>query len=394
VAIYDGTDHYQITVQLSSSISFASPIAVQTEDIRSIGIRRGRSREDQAIQAGTCAIVLDNRAGIYDPGTTSSPPSSTYVASTGRPMIARNYWIRVLCQLNPTSYPDKVIFTGKIESVDLDVQFDQTLTINATDSLAWMSTSTWAGTSVLELGHERVSRILTSYGWPTTISGKNYRNLDTSIYGMDTQSSKTHLEGIDECVASEGGMFFISKDAVATTYLFDNLYNSSYRYTLDDQQSADTVEYDTIDFSNGDLYVYNQVKLNYGADGSHQTTANANASGQQTQYGTFTRTLNGCGFYGSSSTYNAAFVASSVAYQNSIPKPRILKLGFTLVGLTPLMQSRVLTQDIGDQVTANRTLVDGRTFSQNLNINQISYDITPNNWRCTIDTYPNKTSAP
>jgi hypothetical protein len=257
-----------------------------------------------------------------------------------------------------------------------------------------MSQTTWGGTSVLEYGHERVSRILTSYGWPTTISSKNYRNLTSSGYGMDAQSTKSHLTAIEECVASEGGMFFISKDAVATTYLFDNLYNSNYQYTLDDQQNTNTVEYDSIDFSNGDLFVYNQVILKYGADGSHSYTANANGSGQQTQYGVFSKTVNGCGFFGSSSTYNYSFVASTLTYQNSIPKPRIVQLGFSLVGLSTSLQSDVLSQDIGDQVTAKRTLVDGRTFNQNLNINQITYDITPQDFRCIIDTYPNKTVAP
>ena len=389
MALYDGTNYYRVYVELSSTISFSSYKQIATADVRSINIRRGRSREDQAIQPGNCTIVLDNHSGIYDPDTTSVPTSSLYVGSNGRSIIARNYWIRIRCVLDYVN--DETIFMGKIETVSMDVEFDQTFTINATDSAAFMSRSIYPGRSTLEVGHTRAGKILDDYGWPTTISGKNYRNLYLSSYLMDSQGSKSHLDALEEVIASEGGIFFISKDAVATTYNYDNLYNPTYWYTLDDQRTAGTIEYDSIDISNGDLYIYNQVVLKYGPDGANSYTANANASGQQTQYGVFTKTVNGCGFYGSSSSYNYSFVASHLAYQNSIPKPRIIKLGYSMLGLSTSLQYAVLNQDIADQVTANRTLVDGRSFSQNLNINQIAYDITPEDWRVTIDTYPSAT---
>lgn len=389
MALYDGTNYYRVYVELSSTISFSSYKQIATADVRSINIRRGRSREDQAIQPGNCTIVLDNHSGIYDPDTTSVPTSSLYVGSNGRSIIARNYWIRIRCVLDYVN--DETIFMGKIETLSMDVEFDQTVTINATDSAAFMSRSIYPGRSTIELGHTRAGKILDDYGWPTTISGKNYRNLYLSSYSMDSQGSKSHLDALEEVIASEGGIFFISKDAVATTYNYDNLYNPTYWYTLDDQRTAGTIEYDSIEISNGDLYIYNQVVLKYGPDGANSYTANANASGQQTQYGVFTKTVNGCGLAGSSASYNYSFVASHLAYQNSIPKPRIIKLGYSMLGLSTALQYAVLNQDIADQVTANRTLVDGRSFSQNLNINQIAYDITPEDWRVTIDTYPSAT---
>ena len=46
-----------------------------SDDVRSVSVRRGRSRELTAFTAGQASVVLDNRARLYDPtaGTAVSP---------------------------------------------------------------------------------------------------------------------------------------------------------------------------------------------------------------------------------------------------------------------------------------------------------------------------------
>ena len=46
---------------------FTTKIQLPSTDMRSISIRRGRTREDQSFQAGSAAIVFDNLSGNYDP---------------------------------------------------------------------------------------------------------------------------------------------------------------------------------------------------------------------------------------------------------------------------------------------------------------------------------------
>jgi hypothetical protein len=55
-----------------TAISGAQPIAGDvltdvTDDVRSISVRRGRSRETDNFDAGVANIVVDNRTRLYDP---------------------------------------------------------------------------------------------------------------------------------------------------------------------------------------------------------------------------------------------------------------------------------------------------------------------------------------
>jgi len=92
MALYDGSNAPTITVEFDTSKLGAftlgiSPLggtdvlatgtatkwsAIPTTDIRTITMRRGRTREDQAVQPGTVTLVLENRTATYDPDNTAS----------------------------------------------------------------------------------------------------------------------------------------------------------------------------------------------------------------------------------------------------------------------------------------------------------------------------------
>lgn len=92
MALYDGTNAPLIKVYLDTGnrnsglftlnwstsvlggtdvLGRYTPFTTLTEmpinDVKSISIRRGRTREDQAIQAGTLTLTMDNTLGTYDP---------------------------------------------------------------------------------------------------------------------------------------------------------------------------------------------------------------------------------------------------------------------------------------------------------------------------------------
>ena len=52
---------------LATYTPFSTLTQFPTTDVKSISIRRGRTREDQAIQPGTLTLVMDNTSGSYDP---------------------------------------------------------------------------------------------------------------------------------------------------------------------------------------------------------------------------------------------------------------------------------------------------------------------------------------
>lgn len=65
ISEWGGTDTW------SSSNGEWTPVAAST--VRSLSLRRGRTREDQAVQPGTMTAVLDNLSGDYAPDNESSP---------------------------------------------------------------------------------------------------------------------------------------------------------------------------------------------------------------------------------------------------------------------------------------------------------------------------------
>lgn len=65
---------------LAKYTPFTTLTQIQTEDVKSIAIRRGRTREDQTIQAGTLTLTMDNTLGTYDPEYSIS---QSIIAATG-----------------------------------------------------------------------------------------------------------------------------------------------------------------------------------------------------------------------------------------------------------------------------------------------------------------------
>jgi len=76
--VLDGTD------VLSGYTPFSILTQMPSEDVKSIAIRRGRTREDQAIQAGSLILTMDNTLGTYDPEFVTSQP---IIAATGNGTI-------------------------------------------------------------------------------------------------------------------------------------------------------------------------------------------------------------------------------------------------------------------------------------------------------------------
>lgn len=77
-SVLDGTD------VLSGYTPFSILTQMPSEDVKGIAIRRGRTREDQAIQAGSLILTMDNTLGTYDPEFVTSQP---IIAATGNGTI-------------------------------------------------------------------------------------------------------------------------------------------------------------------------------------------------------------------------------------------------------------------------------------------------------------------
>ena len=181
-----------------------------TNDVRSIAVRRGRSRELERYQAGAATIDLDNSARKYDPaaGTAITP----YGASM-RP--------RKAITVSSAGLP---VFTGVVDDWDLDYRLEgnHIASVKATDGFVFLAqqeiqphTAT-AGTT-----GERIVDILdrSEISWPAA-----KRNIDGGVATLQADAiggtadpqavnALQYLQKVDE---AEQGALFIAADGVLT----------------------------------------------------------------------------------------------------------------------------------------------------------------------------------
>lgn len=364
---------------------------LDSSSIRSISIRRGRTREDQANQPGQLTIVVDNRSGNFDPDNGSSP-YQWYGYST----LMRGMGVRVWAAYgssitynstgvgyNSTGLPYtgntnyELLYTGYLESVNTDSSLDPIVTFVATDALAIISTQTLATIASSYSGDTtatRIGRILDAIGWSTSA-----RSLTGNRQMQPTTLGSTPLSLCEQATACEFGRFHADRKGNLVLIPYENLKTTPTRFSLSDTRSAGTIEYDMIVTDPGARFLVNQVILTQysGYTQTASTTASVN------RFGVYQKAITAPLLNDSDAQTMAGYYASRTAF----PLTRVDRIEFDGLGLTTQWAS-VLPSELGDQVTVARTTVDGRTLSYTNLIESISHDITPNSWRVGLDLSP------
>jgi len=138
-----------------------------TDDLQSVTVRRGRSRELERYQAGAATIGLDNHARKYDPaaGTAITP----YGASM-RP--------RKAVTITTAGYP---VFSGVVDDWDLDYSLngDHVASVKVTDGFVFLANQEiTAHTATAQATGARIEAILdrAEIDWPAA-----KRNIDDGV---------------------------------------------------------------------------------------------------------------------------------------------------------------------------------------------------------------------
>lgn len=346
--------------------------AISSTDIRSISIRRGRTREDQTNQPGQLTILLDNLSGNYDPAN----PSSTYIWN-GYSVLTRGMKIRVSATYGATT---EYLFNGFVEQVNTDQSLDPTISIVATDALAIYganSLSSIASSFSGDTTSARIARVINAFagsypgGFSQSLTGS--RTMQPTTYGS------TVLGLCEEAAACEFGRFHVDRTGTTILIPYENLKTTTLKFTLSDTRAASTIEYDSIATDPGARYLVNQCTLTQ-YSGYTQTQSNATSTAR---FGTYNRNVSAPLLVDS----DAITMAGYYANRNAFPLLRVDRVEFDALGLSTLWTS-VLPTDLGDRVTVIRNTVDGRTLNFVNAIESINHDITPNSWRIGLDLSP------
>ena len=176
-----------------------------TADVRSVTVRRGRSRELERYQAGAVTVDLDNTGRKYDPA------AGTAITAYGASMRPRKA-ITVTADGAP-------IFSGVVDDWDLDYSLDgdHVASVKCTDGFVFLANEEIdPHTTSAQATGARIKAILdrSEIDWPAA-----KRDIDDGISTLqaDTIDNATnalkYLQRVDE---AEQGALFMSADGLVT----------------------------------------------------------------------------------------------------------------------------------------------------------------------------------
>lgn len=257
-----------------------------TEDVRSVSVRRGRSRELERFQAGAVTIRLNSQDRKYDPSFIGTPFNSQYVTFDDPDRTFENNGSQYAPSMRPRKAvqivtADQQVFNGIVE--DWDIQYsldgDHIASVTVSDLFAFLAQQQIdPHTTTEQATGARMTAILDR---PEIDFPAGRRNIDDGVATLqaDEISAGTnalqYLQRVDE---AEQGAFFVGKDGALT------FKDKGTLQILTDVKFADDgsgIPFTNIDASYGSEELRNRItvtRLNGG-------TATASGTASIEQYG-------------------------------------------------------------------------------------------------------------
>lgn len=362
---YDGSALPSLSVQFYVSGSWT---ATASTDLRSISLVRGRKSADLSVSPGTLTVVFDNYNGLYDPDNLSV--GSPWVVS-GASVIRTGLPVRLVATYSGTSY---VMFVGKLHEPLADFGLDPLATFICMDAL-----NDIGAVEVpllpsyqynLETTSARIARILAYAGFTGTTSLTGAIQMQSTIAGVNANVL------INQCVTAQAGAFYISRTGVATLLPLTHKFSRPTALLFDDTRSvANSVEYDSIKTNSGSVQVINQAVITRKKYTQKVATYNPSVA----IWGVHSKELESL----CANAVNAQNLALYYSRKDANPTTTVTEVGFDALNLGSLYPD-LLTSELMDQFTVNRTTSDGRTLNMYQVLEGIDHEITAQDWRCTF----------
>lgn len=310
-----------------------------TEDVESISIRRGRSRELERYQAGSLTVDLDNSGRKYDPG------AGTAITPYGASMRPRK-------AITVTS-AGKPVFAGVVEDWDLSYSLDgdHLASVKATDGFVFLANQEIEPhTTTSQTTGERIQAILdrSEIAWPDgkrdIAEGIATLQAD-SIGGITDPQPVNALEYLLKVDTAEQGALFIAADGRLTFRDRSDLQILSTTVFADDGSG---IPFSAIDASYGSEELRNRItvtRLNGG-------TATAVGTASVTAYGGIDYELRDTLF---STDTQAQQLADVILNRYEEPLLRIDQLEVNTLQLTDAQVNEVLDLELGTLVQVKYT---------------------------------------
>jgi hypothetical protein len=332
-----------------------------TSYVRSVSVRRGRSKETEKFDAGRATVVLDNRARRFDPSYAAGP----YYGSL-KPRKAVTIDVE-----------GQRVYTGQVEDWNLDytVGGDSTASVVASDGMTLLAGRTLTGgTATSQATGARITAVLADamVDWPVARS-----DIDTGLatLGADVvDPGAPALAYLQSVAASEPGSLFIDRNGTLAFRDRAALQRATGTTFADDGTG---IPFTAVARTTGTELVWTNVSVTYTGG-----TATASATAAQDDYGI--ETLDWPTLLSTSG--QAQDLADFWVGRYSVPTDRIDGLE-VVVGenLTAPQRGAVLALEIGDLVSVTFTPNGvGSPISQTLSVESIEHEISDGGTRHTV----------
>lgn len=347
-----------------------------TDFVMSADVRRGRSNELAAFEAGSATLLLTNNDRRFDPINESSP---YWDNSLNRSGVQPRRRVTVMCQ-------DELLFDGAISSIS--VAYDNQLStcvIEAADDFVLLANQFTQNTFTppIEISGARITSILDLPEIAYDATSRSIATGGKDLQAAEIEAGTNALSYLQECAKADQALLFVSRDGVLT---FTDPLETVWFYEITamfvdtfETPSLDTLLYTAINTITDQTFLYNKVIA--GIDGGPEFTADDAVS--QGQYGISTLSLTNLLLENDS---DAQDLSAALLDRYKQPVYRFDDIEFITNGFEDHERSLLFSLEIGNTIEVVRTFTVGTpaTVEAYYQVERLTHRITPNEHRIIV----------
>jgi hypothetical protein len=376
-------------------------VEVPAVDVREVQIRRGRARDDQAVDAGTATISLDAWSGDYDPDNAGGP----YIYN-GNQLLRIGMPLRISVTLDGTDYP---LFTGALESTSTGYGWEPTVTWTCVDMLSRLGHAAFPPSDGFEReGDTTEDRIDWLLQYDPAFDDRTVSTTSRTLIG--TKGGGTVLSNLEDVVRAEWGRVYADRDNTlritahadeyahtVVIYVSDSrdstgapIYGSVYTETYPGMQPLEASD---LTVEPGLEMVVNRAILTR-ADTTNEQPGEESTERVDVKFtGEDDTSVERYGqrTYDSPTLLadddDAQEMADYLATRRSVPTPWLTSVTIPMNGYDDTALQTAAELDLGDWLHVERVTPDGRSMSWRVSAEGIDHTITTGGgWLLTVAT--------
>ena len=357
-----------IGVSQFASTEVPDPVVDLSSTTRSIKIQRGRSIMRDTYETGTCTVRVIDQNGDFNPQNTSSPYFG-YLTPLRKVRVAAT---------TPTT--QHFLFSGYVDSYKYSFPTGQELgyvDIVCSDAFRLFQMANIASVTGATAGQTtgtRITKLLDQVSFPTSM---RITDTGSTTVQADPATARTSLQALKAAEFAEQGAFFIRTDGTAEFKDRADVVGSLAATPIEFNQTTG-IPYSDLRYAFDDKLIINQASMTR-IGGSAQVVANVDSSAKYFPHGT---TLTEMIPETDAQVLDIAKIYVATRAETSI---RIDAMTVDLLD-TDVPTDTMIGLDYFDNLQITNVQENGSTIVKTLQVQGLTWDITPNSMKCTVTT--------